>query len=221
MWGPLVSGIFLLLIGVLNLVSLVGIWRVLRGMRDGRFDEQQLEEQLSTRGLLSRVLGPVTRWVDEPWKMYPVGVLFGLGFDTATTVALFVIGGGAAIAAPWYVVMVLPILFTGGMTLFDTLDGVVMHRAYQWAYRRPVRKVYYNVTITMMSIAVAFLVGGVVLAGLIAEQAHVRSGPLSWLAQIDLEHFGFVIVGVLLATWLASLAYWKLARMEARYGALE
>ncbi|WP_233199839.1 HoxN/HupN/NixA family nickel/cobalt transporter [Cryobacterium sp. N22] len=216
-WGVVVSGVFLVVIGAVNFVTLRGIWQVFHRMRGGEFDEAQLDKELAARGVLNRILGPLSRRVDAPWKMYPIGVLFGLGFDTATTIGLFVVGGSAALTAPWYVVLVLPILFTAGMTLFDTLDGVVMKRAYAWAYARPVRKVYYNLTVTAMSVAVAFLVGGVGLIGLLADQLKVRSGPLAWVGSLDLENFGFIIVAVLLATWLGSFAYWKLARVEARY----
>ena len=221
MWGVLFSGIFLMLIGVLNLVSLRGIWRVFRQMKRGRFDEAQLEKQLNDRGLLNRILGPIARRVNKSWKIYPVGVLFCLGFDTAATIGLFVIGGNAALIAPWYVVLVLPILFTAGMTLFDTLDGVLMNRAYEWAYARPVLKVYYNLTVTIMSVAVAFLVGGIGLIGLLDQWLQVNSGPMAWLASIDLENFGFVIVGILLVTWLGAFGYWKLGRIEERYSATD
>ena len=217
LWGSLVSGLFLLLIGGLNLISLVGIIRIMRAMKAGTFSEAELETQLENRGLLNRFLGPIARSVDKPWKMYPVGLLFGLGFDTATTISLFVIGGSAALTAPWYVVLVLPILFMAGMTLFDSLDGIVMNRAYEWAYAKPVRKVYYNLTVTMMSVVVAFLVAGVVLVGLLAERSSTSTGPIGWIAAIDLESFGFIFLGMFLVTWGGAVAYWKLARVEARY----
>ncbi|WP_313479993.1 HoxN/HupN/NixA family nickel/cobalt transporter [Microbacterium sp.] len=216
-WGVLVSGLFLLLIGIINLASLHGIWRVFHGMRAGDFDEEQLEQALQARGFIARILGPVSRQVDRPWKMYVVGVLFGLGFDTATTIALFIVGGTAALAAPWYIVLVLPILFTAGMTLVDTLDGVVMHQAYAWAFASPVRKVYYNLTITIISIAVAFLVSAVGLGGLLAQLTDSRSGVLGWLARLDVENLGYLIVLVLLLAWAASFAYWKLAKVEKRF----
>lgn len=216
-WGVLVSGVFLLLIGLINLVSLQGIWRVFRGMHRKQLDETELERLLTSRGVLNRILGPVARRVDKPWKMYVVGLLFGLGFDTATTIALFVIGGTAALTAPWYVVLVLPVLFTAGMTFVDTLDGVIMHHAYAWAFASPVRKVYYNLTITIISVAVAFLVGGMGLIGLAAEAFPGNSGLLGWIAAIDIENLGYVIVAILVVTWLAASAYWRIAKMEARY----
>lgn len=218
-WGVLVSGVFLLLIGIINLASLGGIWRVFRGMRSGHLDEQQLERALEARGIMARILGPVSRRVDRPWKMYVVGVLFGLGFDTATTIALFMVGGTMALTAPWYIVLVLPILFTAGMLIVDTLDGVVMHHAYAWAFAAPVRKVYYNLTITTISIAVAFLVGTVGLGGLLAQAVDTRSGVLGWLAGLDIENLGYLIVLVLILAWAVSFAYWKLARVESRFAA--
>lgn len=220
-WGPLVSGIFLILIGTVNLVSLVGIWRVFRRLRAGIYDEVQLEAQLRGRGALSRILQPLTRHIDRPWKMYPIGLLFGLGFDTATTIGLFVIGSSAALTAPWYIVMVLPLLFTAGMTFFDTLDGILMNRAYRWAYAQPVRKVYYNLTVTALSVAIAFLVGGVVLAGMVSKWTGARDGPLGWLAAVDLENFGIAVVGLFALTWLGSVGYWKLGRIEQRYAPSE
>ncbi|GAB3519339.1 HoxN/HupN/NixA family nickel/cobalt transporter [Arthrobacter monumenti] len=217
MWGLLISGLFLLLIGAVNVLSLIGILRIFRGMKAGNFDEAQLDKLLDNRGVLNRVLGPVARKVDKPWKMYPVGVLFGLGFDTATTIGLFVVGGTAALTAPWYVVLVLPILFTAGMTLFDTLDGVVMNHAYGWAFAAPVRKIYYNLTVTIISIAVAFLVGGVGLTSLLAQWLRADTGPLAWIAAINLENLGYIIVAILLLSWLVAFGYWRLAKLEARY----
>jgi high-affinity nickel-transport protein len=216
-WGILVSGLFLLLIGTINLLSLQAVWRLFRGMRNGQFNETELEHALQNRGVLNRILGPVARRVDRPCKMYVVGILFGLGFDTATTIALFVVGGAAALTAPWYVVLVLPVLFTAGMTLVDTLDGIIMHHAYAWAFAAPVRKIYYNLTITIISVAVAFLVGTVGLTTLVAELFHVRSGPLGWIAGLNIENLGYGIVAILLFTWLAAYGYWKIAGVETRY----
>lgn len=175
--GTLVSGLFLTLIAVINLVILIGIVRVFRRMRHGDFDEAQLEKQLNNRGLMNRLLRPVTRAVTKPWHMYPVGVLFGLGFDTATEVSLLVLAGGAAASAlPWYAILVLPILFAAGMSLLDTIDGCFMNFAYGWALSKPVRKIYYNITITGLSVAVAVIIGGVELLGLLAEKAGLAGG---------------------------------------------
>jgi nickel/cobalt transporter (NiCoT) family protein len=141
-WGTSVSGIFLILIGLINLAALIGILKVFRAMRHGHFDEAALQEQLDKRGLLNRILGPVTRAVSKPWHMYPVGLLFGLGFDTVTEVGLLVVAGGAAAGnLPWWAILTLPILFAAGMSLLDTIDGSFMNLAYGWAFSKPVRQV--------------------------------------------------------------------------------
>src|ERR1700754_872089 len=169
--GTCVSGFFLLLIAAFNLAVLAGILRVFREMRSGAYDDQELEEQLNKRGLMNRFLGPLARRVDTPWKMYPIGFLFGLGFDTATEVALLVLAGGAGGGPlPFYAILSLPILFAAGMSLFDTIDGCFMNFAYDWAFSNPVRKVYYNLTITGLSIAVAFFIGTIELVGVLHEK---------------------------------------------------
>lgn len=217
-WGVIISGAFLLMIGTVNLASLTRICRTFRRLNMGTdiYSKQRLEEDLHDRGVVSRVLGPLARRIDKPWKMYPVGLLFGLGFDTATTIGLFVIGSGAALTAPWFVVLVLPILFAAGMTLFDTVDGALMNRAYAWANARPVRKVYYSLTVTALSVVTAYLVGGVALLGLLAASVRADGGPLAWVASLDLGSFGFVIVGLFLLTWFSSFAYWKWRKFDPR-----
>ncbi|WP_336031553.1 HoxN/HupN/NixA family nickel/cobalt transporter [Geodermatophilus sp. FMUSA9-8] len=216
--GTLVAGTFLLLIGLLNLVSVVGIARVFRRLRAGAYDEAELERQLNNRGLLARVLGRVTRRVSRPWHLYPVGLLMGLGFDTATQVALLVLAAGsAAFVLPWYAILVLPVLFAAGMTLFDTADGVFMSRAYGWAFLKPVRKVFYNLTVTVLSVTVALGIGSILLVGLLVERLHVRSGPLLWIADLDVDHVGFALVGLFLATWAAAAAVWRFGRVEQRW----
>ena len=147
--GTGISGFFLYLIAALNVVILVSILRVFMDMRKGRYNDEELEEQLNKRGLMNRFFGPLARRIDTPWKMYPIGVLFGLGFDTATEVALLVLSGTAvASGLPFYAILSLPILFAAGMSLFDTIDGCFMNFAYGWAFARPIRKVYYNIIIT-------------------------------------------------------------------------
>ncbi|SDE85032.1 HoxN/HupN/NixA family nickel/cobalt transporter [Pseudonocardia oroxyli] len=215
-----VSGLFLVLLGLVNLVILVQILKVFRDMRRGRYDEATLEEHLAKRGLLNRILGRATRAVRRPWHMFPVGLLFGLGFDTATEVTLLVIAGGAAAGAlPWYAVLVLPVLFAAGMSLFDTLDGAFMCFAYDWAFRGPVRKVFYNVTITALSVAVALVIGMIELLSLLADKLGVDSGPLGWVASLDLDDVGFVVVGLFCLTWVVALAVWRFGRIEDRWNA--
>ncbi|MDP9408085.1 MAG: HoxN/HupN/NixA family nickel/cobalt transporter [Actinomycetota bacterium] len=218
--GTSVAGVFLLLIGVTNLVAVVGIARVFREMRTGVYDEAELERQLANRGFLARLLSRVTRRVNEPWHLYPVGLLMGLGFDTATQVALLVLAAGsAAFVLPWYAILVLPVLFAAGMTLFDTADGIFMSRAYGWAFLKPVRKVFYNLTVTVLSVLVALVIGGLVLVGLLVDRLGIDSGPLAWLASLDLDLVGFAIVGLFVATWVVALGVWRLGRIEDRWSA--
>jgi high-affinity nickel-transport protein len=209
--GPLVSGSFLLLIGLLNLVALAGIVRIFRRMRRGHLDEAELERQLHARGLMSRVYGRAARSVRASWQMYPVGLLFGLGFDTATEVALLATAGSAAAGGlPVSAILCLPILFAAGMTLLDTLDGAFMTLAYGWAFARPVRKVFYNVTITALSVAVALGVGSI-------ELLSVTTG---W-SGIDLNEVGYAVVAVFVVTWAVALAVWRLGSIEERFGERE
>src|SRR6201994_1964939 len=173
--GTCVSGFFLLLIAAFNLVILASIVKVFREMRSGAYDDEQLEEQLNKRGLMNRFLGPLARRVDSPWKMYPIGFLFGLGFDTATEVALLVLAGTAVVGGlPFYAILSLPILFAAGMRLFDTIDGCFMNFAYDWAFSNPVRKVYYNLTITGLSVFVAVFIGATELLGLLAQDSNLN-----------------------------------------------
>ena len=219
--GASVSGVFLWIIGLMNLSALAGIVSVFRGMRGGRFDEAELERHLDSRGFLNRFLGRLTRSVSRPWHIYPVGVLFGLGFDTATEVGLLVLAGGAAaFSLPVYAILVLPVLFAAGMALADSVDGVLMTGAYGWAFRHPVRKVFYNVTITSISVAVALGIGSVELAGVLADRAHVTSGPLAAIAAVPLDSAGYWMGGLFLGAWLVAALVWKLGRVEQRWGHL-
>jgi high-affinity nickel-transport protein len=216
--GTIVAGVFLLLIGLMNLVAAVGIARVFRKMRSGEFDEAELEHHLHNRGFLARLLARVTRRVSKPWHLYPVGLLMGLGFDTVTQVAFLVLAAGtAAFALPWYAILVLPVLFAAGMSLFDTADGVLMSRAYGWAFLKPVRKVFYNLTVTLLSVAVALVIGVLVLAGLIVDRLDIRSGPLSWAGSLDLGYVGFAIVGLFLVAWAVAVLVWRVGRIEQRW----
>jgi len=218
--GTLVSGSFLYVIAALNVVILVGIVKVFRDMRSGAYDEAALEQQLNRRGLMNRFLGRVTRAVTKPAQMYPVGLLFGLGFDTATEVALLVLAGGAAGAGlPWYAILCLPILFAAGMSLMDSIDGSFMNFAYGWAFSKPVRKVYYNITITGLSVLVALVIGTIELGGLLAERLNLSGSFWVWWEGIDLNVLGFVIVGIFAATWVIALAVWHFGHIEERWSA--
>src|SRR3954447_13392050 len=218
--GTTVSGAFLYLIAALNLVVLVGILKVFRQMRRGAFDEAALEQQLNNRGLMNRILGGATRAVRQPRHMYPVGLLFGLGFDTATEVGLLVLAGGAAVfALPWYAVLTLPVLFAAGMSLFDTIDGCFMNFAYGWAFSKPVRKVYYNITITGLSVAVAFVIGTIELVSIVTEKLGIGTGPLAAIGNLDLNFVGYAIVGLFVLTWAVAFAIWRYGRVEEKWSA--
>jgi nickel/cobalt transporter (NiCoT) family protein len=218
--GTSVSGTFLFAIAAINVVILVGIVKVFRDMRRGLYDEETLEEQLNNRGLMNRILRPVMKSVTRPGQMYPVGVLFGLGFDTATEVGLLVLAAaGAAGALPWYAILSLPVLFAAGMCLFDTIDGTFMNFAYGWAFSKPVRKVYYNITITTLSVMVAFIIGGVELLGLMAQQLNINGRFWTAMQNANINSLGFVIVGLFVVTWTVALLIWRFGRIEEKWSA--
>ncbi|MGH8960176.1 MAG: HoxN/HupN/NixA family nickel/cobalt transporter [Jatrophihabitantaceae bacterium] len=218
--GASVSGTFLWILGILNLVVLLGIVKVFREMRAGVYDEQQLEDQLNKRGFMNRFLGGLTRSVRKAWHIYPIGLLFGLGFDTATEVGLLVLAGGAAaFNLPFYSILVLPILFAAAMCLMDTVDGVFMNAAYGWAFAKPVRKVFYNITITAISVAVALVIGTIELGGLVASELSLSGSFWNWFENIDINFLGFVIVGMFVATWVIALSVWRFGHIEERWSA--
>jgi nickel/cobalt transporter (NiCoT) family protein len=220
--GTSVSGAFLYVIGLLNVVALVGIWRVFTRARRGHYDAAELERQLQNRGALNRVLGRFSRSITRSWHMYPVGLLFGLGFDTATEIALLVLAGTSVAAGlPWYAMMCLPVLFAAGMCLLDTIDGTFMNFAYGWAFSHPVRKIYYNLTVTALSVAVALVIGSIELLGLFAAQLGWRGPFWEWLGGLDLNTVGFLIVGIFAGTWATALLIWRYARVEEKWGAAQ
>ena len=217
--GTGVSGAFLYLIAALNAVILYGVVKVFLEMRTGRYSEVELEQQLASRGLMNRVFGRFTGAVSRPWHMYPVGALFGLGFDTATEVALLFLAAGAAGAGlPIYAILCLPVLFAAGMSLLDAIDGSFMNFAYGWAFSQPVRKVFYNLTITGLSVAVAFVIGTIELSGLLAEKLGAQGTFWNWLENLSINTLGFIIVGMFVGTWTIAIAVWRFARIEERWG---
>ncbi|WP_193587852.1 HoxN/HupN/NixA family nickel/cobalt transporter [Streptomyces sp. MBT27] len=218
--GTTVSGTFLYVIAAFNLVILAGVWKVFRRMRSGDFDEAALEDQLNNRGFMNRLLGRVMKSITRPWQMYPLGLLFGLGFDTATEIALLVLAGsGAASGLPWYAILCLPVLFAAGMSLLDTIDGSFMNFAYGWAFSKPVRKVYYNLTVTGLSVAVALVIGTVELLGLLADKLDLHGVFWDWVGGLDLNVIGFVVVGLFFLTWVLALLVWKYGRIEEKWTA--
>jgi high-affinity nickel-transport protein len=216
--GTSMAAGFLYLIAALNVVVLAGIAKVFRGLRAGRFDEAELERQLQARGMMWRFFGRFMGSITKTWHMFFVGLIFGIGFDTATEVLLLAATAAAATQGlPWYAVLALPLLFAGGMTLFDTLDGCFMNFAYGWAFARPVRKVYYNLVITGLSIAVAFLIGTIEIVGLLSAELHIHGGLWDFMANFDINKAGFAIAALFVAVWAAAIVYWRVGRLDHRW----
>ena len=218
MAGTVLAAGFLYLIAALNLVVLGGIARVFRDMRRGKYSEEELERQLQARGLMYRFFGRFMRSINHTWQMYFVGLVFGIGFDTATEVVLLTATVYAATSGlPFYAVLALPLLFAGGMTLFDTLDGCFMNFAYGWAFARPVRKVYYNLVITGLSIAAAFLIGTVELLGILTSELHLHGPFWDFMANFDINKAGFTIAVLFVVVWVGAVAAWRFGNIESRW----
>jgi len=216
--GTTVSGTFLMLIAILNLIVLVSIVGVFIQMRKGMYNEEELEKHLNSRGLLMRFFGPIARRIDASWKMYPLGILFGLGFDTATEIGLLVLAGSSVVAGlPWWAIISLPLFFAGGMSLLDTIDGSFMNFAYGWAFSKPVRKVYYNIIITGLSVAVALFVGGLELCQVFARQLDLTGGFWDYALAFNLNSAGYFIVGAFVVVWSAALILWRFGKIEERW----
>ncbi|HEX6520126.1 MAG TPA: HoxN/HupN/NixA family nickel/cobalt transporter [Streptosporangiaceae bacterium] len=218
--GTVLAAGFLYLIAVLNLIVLAGIFKVFREMRNGAYDEQQLEAQLQARGLMYRFFGRFMKSINHTWQLYFVGLVFGLGFDTTTEVVLLAATAYAAIQGlPYYAVLALPFLFAGGMMLFDTLDGCFMNFAYGWAFARPVRKVYYNLVITGLSIGAAFIIGSIELLGVLTSELHLHGVFWDTMANFNINIAGFCIAGMFVIVWAVALAYWRWGNVEDRWSA--
>lgn len=216
--GTLASGLFLYLIAIINVIAMVGIYRAFARLRHGAYSDSEIEAALNDRGFFARLLRPIMNRITRSIQLYPVGALFGLGFDTATEVALLALAGtGAAAGLPWYAVLVVPLLFAAGMTLMDTLDGLLMTVAYDWAFMQPVRKIFYNLAVTGLSIAVALFIGSIELLSILHDDLHWDDPITSWISGIDLNNAGVAIVLLFAVTWIGAVTYWKLADVEARY----
>ncbi len=211
--GTLVSAFFLFTIAVANLVILRSVWRTYRHVRNGgRYVDEDFDILLNSRGVLARLFRPLFRLVTKGWHMFPLGFLFGLGFDTATEVSLLGISATqAAQGISIWSIMVFPALFAAGMSLIDTTDGVLMLGAYNWAFVKPIRKLYYNLTITLASVVVAFLVGGIEALGLIGDQLSLSGWFWNGVGALN-ENFnslGFIIIGVFVAAWVGSIIIYR------------
>jgi nickel/cobalt transporter (NiCoT) family protein len=218
--GTLLSAGFLYLIAVLNLIVLAGIFKVFRDMRAGTYNEAELEAQLQARGLMYRFFGRFMKSINHTWQLYFVGLVFGIGFDTATEVVLLAATAYAAIQGlPYFAVLALPFLFSGGMMLFDTLDGAFMNFAYGWAFARPVRKVYYNLVITGLSIGAAFIIGTIEILGILTTEAHLHGAFWNVMANFNINVAGFCIAGLFVGVWAVAITYWRMGHVEEKWTA--
>jgi nickel/cobalt transporter (NiCoT) family protein len=216
--GTLVSAIFLFVVAALNFAILLSVYRSFQEVRrGGAFVEEDLNALLAQRGVLGRLFRPMFRLIGRSWHMYPLGFLFGLGFDTATEIG--VLGISAAQASkglPIWSIMVFPALFTAGMSLVDTADGVLMLGAYGWAFTKPIRKLYYNLTITFVSVLVAVLIGGIEALGLVADRLNLEGPFWLYVGRLN-DHFGslgYLIIAIFAVSWLISIAVYRLARFD-------
>ena len=216
--GVTVSGTFLMLIAILNLIVMISIIKVFMKMRQGAYSEEELEKHLDSRGFFMRFFGPIAKRIDKSWKMYPLGLLFGLGFDTATEVGLLVLAGSSVIAGlPWWAIISLPLFFAGGMSLLDTIDGSFMNFAYGWAFSKPVRKVYYNIVITALSVGTAMFIGLLELSQVVAQQLNLTGGYWDFASKINLNNAGYIIVATFAVVWAAALLIWRFGKIEDRW----
>ncbi len=214
--GTLVSGSFLWIIGFINAVIVIGIYKIFQTLKQGKLNQEELDNLLENRGFMNRFFRPLFRVISKPWHIYPVGVLFGLGFDTASEVALIAIsvGIGVSTSIPLYYILILPLLFTCGMVTVDTADGVAMRVAYGWAFLNPIRKIYYNLTVTVISVLVAWAVGTIELLQVLSTELNLNGLFWSWLNAINFELIGFGIIGIFILSWLASFGYWRYKKYD-------
>ena len=217
--GSLISGVFPWLIGFMNVIIVHNIYRIFKEVRQGRLNQTELEALLDNRGFLNRYFRPLFKIIQRPWQIYPIGVLFGLGFDTASEVALIAIsvGIGVTSSVPIWMILVLPFMFTCGMVLIDTTDGLTMRIAYGWAFLNPIRKIYYNLTVTIISVLVALAIGTAELLQVIASELSLTGIFWDWLNALDFESVGFGIIIIFLISWLASVAVWKYRDFDKLY----
>jgi high-affinity nickel-transport protein len=216
--GAGVSALFLFAIAAVNLIVLRGVWRTFRHVRNGgRYVEEDFDLLLNSRGLLARLFRPLFRLIGQSWHMYPLGLLFGLGFDTATEVALLGVSGAAAAKglSVWSI-MLFPALFTAGMSLIDTTDGILMLSAYDWAFSKPIRKLYYNLIITFVSVVVAVLIGGIETLGLMGDRLALRGAFWDGVGVLNgnFTALGVVIIGSFIAAWVGSVIVYRYKNLD-------
>lgn len=214
--GTLVSGSFLWIIGFINAVIVIGIYKIFQTLKQGKLNQAELDNLLENRGFMNRYFRPLFKLISKPWHIYPVGVLFGLGFDTASEVALIAIsvGIGVSTSIPVYYILVLPLLFTCGMVTVDTADGVAMRVAYGWAFLNPIRKIYYNLTVTVISVLVAWVIGTIELLQVLSTELNLTGLFWSWLNTVNFEMIGFSIIGIFILSWSVSFGFWRYKKYD-------
>jgi nickel/cobalt transporter (NiCoT) family protein len=216
--GTSISAAFLLTIAAINFIVFLEVYRAFRAAREGNgYSQDALQELLNGRGLLARILRPLFKFVSKSWHMFPIGFLFGLGFDTATEIALLGIAATQATQqVPIWSIMVFPLLFTAGMSLIDTTDGVVMIGAYGWAFVKPMRKLFYNMTITFVSFLIALVIGGLEALGIIARKLELHGGIWSFVNVFSDNSgvLGYFIIGLLVVSWLAAMIFYRVTRLD-------
>lgn len=216
--GTLVSGFFLVLIGILNLIILISLIKLFGKLRRERIEDEELDQLLEARGFISRFVGPYFKFISRSWHVLPLGFLFGLGFDTASEIALLALSSGASQQAISLIgILSLPILFASGMSLLDTLDGIVMKSAYNWAFFNPIRKIYYNITITAISVIAALIIGMIELLQILADKLDLHGSFWSFVQSIQFDYLGYILVALFLITWLISSLIWKFGNIENRW----
>jgi nickel/cobalt transporter (NiCoT) family protein len=218
--GISVSGLFLWLIGILNLIVLLEIIKIWRQLKSGTHKREHLEDILAQRGFINRIFGGrLQPFIKHSWQMYPIGLLFGLGFDTASEIGLLAITAGVATGKiPFLAIVSFPILFAAGMSMMDTADGALMSKAYRWAFSSPLRKIYYNITTTGLSVAVALIIGTIELIQVLSKKLELKGAFFNFLRNLNFEMLGYVIVGMFLVAWGGSVLLWKVRHIEERWG---
>lgn len=216
LFGTTVSCIFLLAIGILNLIIFIDVYKIWRHvLKGGHFHESHIDHHLHNRGLIARLLRPLLKAVNNSWNMYFVGFLFGLGFDTASEVGLLSISAAStARGLPSWAILLLPLAFTAGMALIDTIDGILMLGAYGWAYIKPVRKLYYNLNITLVSVIIALFIGSVEGLQVLSEQLHINTGIFKLANSLQLDYLGYIIIGAFVVSWIFSMLIYKYRKYD-------